>query len=149
MSQNDLVEAYRRGRISRRTFIRGMVALGATMTMANRAADTYAAPQRPAGAAASRAQDDVYGDDDDGAGGGTTGGGTTGGSSSGGGTTGGSSSGGSSSGGGSGRSTLPRTGIGSSPANGSWLKPATLVAGAAALAVAGLRRLKGSEADRT
>ena len=144
MSQNDLVEAYRRGRISRRTFIRGMVALGATMTMANRAADTYAAPQRPAGAAASRAQGDVYGDDDDGAGGGTTGG-----SSSGGGTTGGSSSGGSSSGGGSGRSTLPRTGIGSSAANGSWLKPATLVAGAAALAVAGLRRLKGSEADRT
>ncbi len=70
MSHNELVDAYRRGRISRRTFIRGMVALGATVTMANAAADAYAAPLKPGGPAAFRAQDDVYGDDDDGAGGG-------------------------------------------------------------------------------
>lgn len=143
MSHTDLVEAYRRGKISRRTFIRGMVALGATMTMANAAADAYAAPQRPVGAAVTRAQDDVYGDDDDGTGG-STGGSSSGGTSSGGSSSGGSSSGGSS----SGSSTLPKTGIGStSAASGSWLKPATLVAGAAALAVAGLRRLKGTEVE--
>ena len=123
MSHNELVDAYRRGKISRRTFVRGMVALGATVTMAERAATAYAAPQNPARSASLRAQGDVYGGEDDGG-------------------TGGRSSGGSSSGG----SKLPRTGSGPAAA-GSWLKPATLVAGAAALAVAGLRRLKGTEAE--
>ena len=59
MSQGELITAYKRGMISRRGFVRGLVSLGATMAFANQLADQVAAA--PAEQAAPRAFiSDIY-----------------------------------------------------------------------------------------
>ena len=61
MSRNELIDAYRRGRISRRTFVRGMTALGISGAAAARMADTMRAAPAPRGGRGTAAfQDDVY-----------------------------------------------------------------------------------------
>jgi hypothetical protein len=56
MTRDELVDAYQRGLLSRRSFIRALTALGLTMAAANRLADSAAAARRPQWTA-----DDVYG----------------------------------------------------------------------------------------
>jgi hypothetical protein len=67
MSYNDLMDAYKRGRISRRSFIRGMVAVGVSAVVAERLASQVEAA--PAGRSAGWSRyigedvyDDVYGE---------------------------------------------------------------------------------------
>jgi hypothetical protein len=62
MSRNELVEAYRRGRISRRSFIKGMTAVGVSAVAATKMADDLrAAPAGPRGGQdVNRGADDVY-----------------------------------------------------------------------------------------
>lgn len=62
MSRSELTDAYVRGRISRRSFVRGMVALGASVPVAMALADKVSAA--PGGAAGSRLSrsGDVYPD---------------------------------------------------------------------------------------
>jgi hypothetical protein len=62
MSRNDLIDAYRRGRISRRSFVKGMTALGVSGVAATKMADDLrAAPAGPRGArSVSPGTDDVY-----------------------------------------------------------------------------------------
>jgi hypothetical protein len=116
VSRNELVEAYQQGRISRRTFVRGMMALGlsvtAATTMASRIKAAPAGVSRTGGRYVGNVGDnyDNYGET-----GGETGGGTT---------------------------TLPATGAGTTAAQGSLLKTG-MIAGAAALVAGGLKRLKG------
>lgn len=52
MSRAELLDAYRRGTLSRRGFVRGMGALGVSIATANHLADQVAASTKPA--------DDVY-----------------------------------------------------------------------------------------
>ena len=64
MARNDLIEAYQNGRISRRSFVRGMMALGVSASVAVSLADGVRAA--PGGRATGRrggAQDDGYVDD--------------------------------------------------------------------------------------
>lgn len=66
MSRNELTDAYVSGRISRRSFVRGMVALGASVTAAVALADDISAATGGRARLTARHQDDVYnGDDDD------------------------------------------------------------------------------------
>jgi hypothetical protein len=62
MSRNDLIDAYRRGRISRRSFVKGLTALGVSgVAAAKMADDLRAAPAGPRGArSVSPGTDDVY-----------------------------------------------------------------------------------------
>ena len=52
VSRSELLDAYRRGTLSRRAFVRGMTALGVSIATANHLADRVAASSKPA--------DDVY-----------------------------------------------------------------------------------------
>jgi hypothetical protein len=58
MSQPELVEAYRSGRIGRRAFVRGLVGLGMSMSVATAMADRVRAQSGTP--VASPAPDDVY-----------------------------------------------------------------------------------------
>lgn len=61
MSRNELIDAYRRGRISRRMFIKGMTAVGVSAVAARKLADDLrAAPAPRSGRGAVAFQDDVY-----------------------------------------------------------------------------------------
>jgi hypothetical protein len=60
MSQPELVDAYRSGRIGRRQFVRGMIALGMSVSVATAMADRVRA--QSATPAASPTPDDVYGE---------------------------------------------------------------------------------------
>lgn len=60
MSRTDLTDAYVRGRISRRSFVRGMVALGVSMSAAVAMADTISAAPASKGGFITR-NGDVYG----------------------------------------------------------------------------------------
>ena len=60
MSRNELTEAYVRGRISRRSFVRGMVALGASMTAAVALADNLQAAPKPGIRSVTSSTNDVY-----------------------------------------------------------------------------------------
>lgn len=44
MTRQQLIDAYRSGRISRRSFVRGLVALGVPVRLAQQAADKYVMP---------------------------------------------------------------------------------------------------------
>ena len=57
MARNDLIEAYQNERISRRTFVRGMMALGVSASVAVTLADNVAT------AAPARQTSDIYKDD--------------------------------------------------------------------------------------
>ena len=128
MSRNELIDAYRRGRISRRTFVQGMTAVGVSAVAATAMADRF----RNAAAAAPNAQTDD--DDDDVYGTATvpvasptarpttgTGGGTT---------------------------TLPNTGSGADDAGGSFWKPVAVAgAAAAAFVAAKYRKVRGAEVE--
>jgi hypothetical protein len=61
VARNDLIEAYQNGRISRRAFVRGMMALGVSASVAVSLADGVRAA--PGGRKASLRSDDVYEDD--------------------------------------------------------------------------------------
>jgi hypothetical protein len=64
VARNDLIEAYQNGRISRRSFVRGMMALGVSASVAVSLADGVRAA--PGGRTTGRrggAQDDTYDDD--------------------------------------------------------------------------------------
>lgn len=61
MARNDLIEAYQNGRISRRSFVRGMMALGVSASVAVSLADGVRAA--PGGRSAGFRSDDVYEDD--------------------------------------------------------------------------------------
>ena len=122
MSRNELLDAYQRGRISRRTFVKGMAALGFSVTVANVLADRV----RAAGAATGRqafsanhddCYDDAYHDcdDEDGHHGPPPGG-----------------------------ITLPNTGAGTTESS-SWMKPVAIVGAGAAAAAAFLRNKKSAE----
>lgn len=64
MARNDLIEAYQNGRISRRSFVRGMMALGVSASVAVSLADgVRAAPGGRASGFRSANADDVYEDD--------------------------------------------------------------------------------------
>lgn len=60
MSRSELTDAYVSGRISRRSFVRGMVALGASVPVAMALADKVSAA--PSGAARISRSSDVYPD---------------------------------------------------------------------------------------
>ena len=62
MTRSELVSAYQRGRIDRRTFIKGMAALGMSMTVATSMADKLRAAPAPKGSYSGRFQDDSYDD---------------------------------------------------------------------------------------
>ena len=69
MSRSELIEAYVRGGIDRRTFLKGMAALGASVTTAALMADSLqAAPTNENSLSASFQGDDDDDDDDDGIG---------------------------------------------------------------------------------
>src|SRR5215204_815126 len=70
VARNELIEAYQNGRISRRSFVRGMMALGVSASVAVRLADgVRAAPGSKSGAGhRSDVYDDVYELPDTGAG---------------------------------------------------------------------------------
>lgn len=59
VARNDLIEAYQNGRISRRTFVRGMMALGVSASVAVSLADGAGV----ASAAPARQSSDIYDDD--------------------------------------------------------------------------------------
>jgi hypothetical protein len=61
VARNDLIEAYQNGRISRRAFVRGMMALGVSASVAVSLADGVRAA--PGARKASLRSDDVYEDD--------------------------------------------------------------------------------------
>jgi len=61
VARNDLIEAYQNGRISRRAFVRGMMALGVSASVAVSLADGVAAA--PAGRTSRVLSSDVYEDD--------------------------------------------------------------------------------------
>ena len=68
MSRTELVDAYQRGQIGRRQFIKGMMAIGASLTAATAFADQLrAAPAQSGGRAVQRfvgdPYDDVYDDE--------------------------------------------------------------------------------------
>ena len=119
MSRNELVDAYTRGQIGRRQFIKGMVATGASLVAATAYADKLrAAPsQGSVGPRPARfvgdVYDDVYGEE--------TGGVTA----------------------------LPSTGIGQAASTGSSVFGPLVVAASAAAAAIGmrLRRMKGRSSD--
>jgi hypothetical protein len=134
MSRNELIDAYRRGRISRRTFVKGMTAAGFSLAAANHAADNLRAAPAPGGGRSGAlygvvpTPDDVYptvaptaaATSAPTATGGATGGTTT----------------------------LPNTGVGDSDSGSSLWKPVA-VAGAAAVAFAASRwrKIRGSESE--
>ena len=61
MSRNELIDAYRRGRISRRTFVKGMTAAGVSVLVAEKIADDVrSAPGRRAGQGTVAFEGDVY-----------------------------------------------------------------------------------------
>ena len=66
MSRNELIDAYRRGRISRRTFVKGMSAAGVSAVAAAKLADDLRAAPAPSGGRAGAlygvvpTPDDVY-----------------------------------------------------------------------------------------
>jgi hypothetical protein len=112
MSRNELVEAYLVGKISRRGFMRGMAATGASLTMAAAAADQLRVSAQDNGAD----DGDPYGPYESPSKEPKTGGGGT-------------------TGGGGGATTLPDTGVGQDSKSG-MLTPIALAASAAAAAVA-------------
>jgi hypothetical protein len=123
MTRNELVAAYQTGRIDRRSFIKGMTALGLSMSVASAMADRLRAAPAPASRFTARfaGDDDTYGEppddtyeepvDDE------TGGVTT----------------------------LPSTGAGDGPGR-SWA-PLAALGGAAALIASRVRRLRGGESE--
>jgi hypothetical protein len=62
MSQNELLEEYRSGKLSRRSFVRGMTALGLSIAAANHLADRTEAANNPAPGPHSTKKhpDDIY-----------------------------------------------------------------------------------------
>jgi hypothetical protein len=60
VARNDLIEAYQNGRISRRSFVRGMMALGVSASVAVSLADGVRAA--PGGKSGARRGSDVYDD---------------------------------------------------------------------------------------
>jgi hypothetical protein len=120
MSRNELIEAYQSGRISRRTFIRGMVGIGLSVSVATVMADQLrAAPAAQtsddlAGAGVDDVYDDVYGTPTPPA---------------------------------EPVTELPGTGSGnSSDRSSNWMKPMAILGAGTALAAGALRRLKGGTA---
>ena len=69
MTRNELVSAYQRGRIDRRAFIKGMAALGMSLTVATSMADKLRAAPAPKGSFSGRflddSYDDIYDDEED------------------------------------------------------------------------------------
>src|SRR5215204_5459516 len=61
VARNDLIEAYQNGRISRRSFVRGMMALGVSASVAVSLADGVRAA--PGGGRSALRSDDAYEDD--------------------------------------------------------------------------------------
>jgi hypothetical protein len=121
--------AYQAGRISRRTFIRGMAALGLSVSVATALAESIeAAPAGGGNRGQARAvgmpdepRDDTYGEAPHRHRHHETGTGAV--------------------------TTLPETGIGQSQSSGSGLLKTGMVAGAAALIAGGYRKLKGAAAE--
>lgn len=62
MSRSELTDAYVSGRISRRSFVRGMVALGASVPVAMALADKVSASGAPSSGARINRSSDVYPD---------------------------------------------------------------------------------------
>ena len=60
MSRNELIDAYRRGRISRRTFIQGMTAVGVSAVAATSMADRLRTASAAPNAQVDDDDDDVY-----------------------------------------------------------------------------------------
>ena len=123
MTRNELVAAYQTGRIDRRTFIKGMTALGLSMSVASAMADRLrAAPATTSSRLSVRfAGDDTYGEPPDDTyeepvdeTGGVT--------------------------------TLPSTGAGDGPGR-NWAAPLAALGGAAALMASRVRRLRSGESE--
>jgi hypothetical protein len=111
-----LIDAYRHGRIDRRAFIRGMVAVGMSVSLATALADQVRAAPAPAGRISRvHGQDDIYEPDDDiyepEA-----------------------------------PVALPSTGATDATSPSGWAKPLAVIGAGAALAAGAMRRLKGTEA---
>lgn len=121
MTSNDLVRAYREGRLSRRELIRGLVAMGMSVSVATAVADRARAASSQPGGRATRSRafevvddtyDDVYGPEAPAEEGGVV--------------------------------ALPSTGVGQESTSSKLAMPLAVIGAGAALAAAGIKRLKGA-----
>lgn len=121
MTSSDLVRAYREGRLSRRELIRGLVAMGMSVSVATAIADRARAASSQSGGRATRSRavevvddtyDDIYSPEAPVGVGGVV--------------------------------ALPSTGVGRESTSAKLATPLAVIGAGAALAAAGIKRLKGS-----